>query len=111
MEEARIEEGGVEARQCLVEKIWTALQGTSNKSALGPDRVSYKLIKLAVKGPLGDTLFEQIAEELSNGTMPEEWQACKVVTVMITQGPPRSKSMVTHQPDQLRGQAGREGSG
>ena len=39
------------------------------------------MIKLAVKGPLGDALFDQIAGELSNGTMPEEWQACKVVMI------------------------------
>ena len=68
-------------RGLLVEKIRTALQGTSNKSVPGPDGVSYRLVKLTVKGPLGDVLFEQIAEELSNGIMPEEWQACKVVMI------------------------------
>ena len=85
-EEARVgEEEEVEARHwdrgLLVEKIHTALQGTSNKSAPGPDGASYKLVKLAVKGPLEDALFEQITEELSNGIMPEEWQACKVVMI------------------------------
>ena len=85
-EEAMVgEEKEVETRYwdrgLLVEKIRTALQGTSNKSAPGPDGVSYRLVKLAVKGLLGDALFEQIAEELSNGTMPEEWQVCKVVMI------------------------------
>ena len=64
-----------------MEKICTALQGTSSKSALGLDGISYRLIKLAVKGPLEDTLFEQIAKELSNGTMPGEWQACTVIMI------------------------------
>ena len=68
-------------RGLLVGKIRTALQGTSNKLAPGPNGVSYRLVKLAVKGPLGDALFEQIAEELSNGTMPEEWQAYKIVMI------------------------------
>ena len=85
-EEAVIEEEeDVEARHwdrgLLVEKICAALQGTSNKSALGPDGVSYRLVKLAVKGPLREALFEQITEELSNGTILEEWQACKVVMI------------------------------
>ena len=33
------------------------------------------------RGLLGDALFEQLAKGLSNGIMPEEWQACKVVMI------------------------------
>ena len=45
-------------RDILKEKIREALRGTSNKSAPGPVGVSYRLIKLATKGPLGDALLD-----------------------------------------------------
>jgi len=58
-----------------------ALAGTSNKSAPGPDGIGYKLIKQVLNLKLGSELIREVAENLTNGTIPKEWQHFKVVMI------------------------------
>ena len=45
-------------KQELLAKVYTALSGTSNTSAPGPDGISYKTLKAANKTPLGRALMD-----------------------------------------------------
>ena len=71
---------GIE-RQELLTKVYTALSGTSNTSAPGPDGISYKTLKAANKTPLGRALMDQVAPQLAAGTVLREWQDSKVVFI------------------------------
>ena len=68
-------------RQELLTKGYTALSGTSNTSAPGPDGISYKTLKADNKTPLGRALMGQVAQQLAAGTVPREWQDSKVVCI------------------------------
>ena len=68
-------------KQELLTKVHTALSGTSNTSAPGPDRISYKTLKAANKTPLGRALVDQVTEQLAVGTVLREWQESKVVFI------------------------------
>ena len=65
----------------ILEKVFTALSSTSNSSALGPDGVSYKILKMGNKTYLGEQLMVQVAINLTMGTIPKEWQDSKVVFI------------------------------
>ena len=68
---------GIE-KQELQTNVYTALSGTSNTSAPGPDGISYKTHKAANKTPLGKVLMEQVVQQLATGTIPRQWQDSKV---------------------------------
>ena len=65
----------------LVEKVRTALRGTSNKSAPGPDGISYRFIKTVLDTSIGRELVREMAVSLKEGRIPEEWQKSKVVFI------------------------------
>lgn len=65
----------------LLAKVYTALSGTSNLSAPGPERISYKTIKAANKTPLVKALMDQVTYQLAAGTVPRQWQHSKVVFI------------------------------
>ena len=52
--------------------VFTAIMGTKNSSAPGPDGVSYRLIKAVRDTPLGQGVMKEVAEGLLEGrTLPE----------------------------------------
>ena len=57
------------------------LSKTSSNSALVPDGISYRFIKLVAITPLGDKLVTDIAELIMNGEILGEWQKSKVVII------------------------------
>ena len=65
----------------MLEKVYTLLSGTSNSSAPGPDRVSYNILKMAIKTYLGEQLMVQVATNRIVGSIPKEWQDSKVVFI------------------------------
>jgi len=65
----------------MEELLRKALAGTSNKSAPGPDRIRYKLIKRVLDLKLGSELIREVAENLIKGRIPKEWQHSKVVMI------------------------------
>ena len=71
---------GIE-KQELLTMVYTALSGTSNTSAPGPDGISYKTLKAANKTPLGRALMDQVTQQIAAGTVPREWQDSKVVFI------------------------------
>ena len=58
-----------------------ALSRTSNLSALGPDGIGYRLIKMVMGTKLGDELMKEVAGNLTRGRIPKEWQNSKVVMI------------------------------
>ena len=66
----------------LVEKLGKALQGTSNTSAPGPDKISYQFIKAVIGTIFGEKLLVQMAKELEKGRAPPDWQLSKVVMIL-----------------------------
>ena len=67
--------------QELVDKLRKALQGTSNTSAPGPDRISYRFIKAVTGTIFREELLVQIAKELEVGRALSDWQLSKVVMI------------------------------
>ena len=67
--------------QELVEKLRKALQGTSNTSAPGPDRISYRFIKAVISTIFGEELLIQMAKQLEMGRAPSDWQLSQVVMI------------------------------
>ena len=65
----------------MLEKTFTALSDTANSSAPGPDRIGYRIPKMANKTHLGEQLIVQVATNLTTGTIPREWQDSKVVFI------------------------------
>ena len=65
----------------LEENVRTALRGTSNKSAPGPDGISYRFIKTILDTRIGRGLVREMAVSLKEGRIPEEWQKFKVVFI------------------------------
>ena len=61
--------------------MYTALSGTSNTWAPGPDGISYKSLKVASKTLLRRALMDQVAQQLVAGTVPRQWQDSKVVFI------------------------------
>jgi len=51
----------------MEELVRKALAGTSNKSALEPDRIRFKLIKRVLDLKLGSELIREVAENLIKG--------------------------------------------
>ena len=68
-------------REELKDKVLGALSRTSNTSALGPDVISYKIIKWANKSVLGKYLIDDVVDNLMEGKSPMEWQNSKVVFI------------------------------
>ena len=62
-------------------KVREALQGTSNRSAPGPDGISYRFIKAVLDTKLGRELIAEVAMCLREGRIPEDWQLSKVVFI------------------------------
>jgi len=56
----------------IEELVRKAIAGTSNRSALGPDGIAYKLIKLVLNLKLGREHIGEVAENLINGRIPKE---------------------------------------
>ena len=54
------------------------LKGMSNKSAPGPDGITWRLLKLTMRTPLGEALTSQIAMEIGEGGR-KEWLDSRVV--------------------------------
>ena len=65
----------------LEEKVREALRGTSNRSAPGPDGISYRFIKTVLDTKLGEEVVREVAESLKEGRIPEAWQNSKVVFI------------------------------
>ena len=61
--------------------VLKAIQGTSNKSAAGPDGIGYHLIKLVLGTRLGRELVELIVDRLRKGIIPEKWKVMKMVMI------------------------------
>ena len=57
----------------MEEKVRKALQGTSNRSAPGPDGISYLFIKIMFDMRLGKGIIREVAELFKEGQVPEEW--------------------------------------
>ena len=74
--EWRVEE--VKKMKALVKKVF---MGTKNSSALGPDGVSYRLIKSVRDTPLGQGVIREVAESLLEGRTPLKWRAMRVVLI------------------------------
>ena len=55
----------------LEEKVREVLQGTSNRSAPGPDGISYWFIKAVLDTRLGEELVWEVAGSLKEGRIPE----------------------------------------
>ena len=82
LEEMEVERGGPGySIPKLVEKLGKALQGTSNASAPGPDKISYQFIKAVIGTIFGEELLVQMAKELEKGRAPPDWQLSKVVMI------------------------------
>ena len=79
--EEEVEEDVGHSVEELEEKVRGALRGTSNKSAPGPDGISYRLIKMVLDTRLGRELVREVATALKEGRKPEEWQHSKVVFI------------------------------
>lgn len=62
-------------------RLLEALSKTSSSSAPGLDGICYRLIKLIRDIGLGQALIDQMAEELSLGRCPYEWQLAKIVFI------------------------------
>ena len=77
--EAAKREWGVEEVEKMKTLVERALMGTKNASALGPDGVSYRLIKAVRDMPLGQGLMKEVAESLLEGKTPPEWREMRVV--------------------------------
>ena len=71
---------GTDKKEILA-KVYTALSGTSNTFAPGPDGISYKTLKAAYKTPLGRALMDQVTQQLAAATVPRVWQDSKVVFI------------------------------
>ena len=81
LEEEATTEGPVYDVEEMLEKTYAALLGTSNSSALGPDRINYKILRMANQTCLGVQLMVQVATNLVTGTIPREWQDSKMVFI------------------------------
>ena len=58
-----------------------AIQGTSNKSAAGPNGIGYRMIKLVLRTRLGRELVALIMYHLQKGLIPERWKKMKMVMI------------------------------
>lgn len=58
-----------------------ALRRTKNRSAPGPDRRSYRLIKAVRDTRLGRKLLEEVVDYLHIGVIPKPWRVMKVVFI------------------------------
>ena len=65
----------------LEERVRKALKGASNRSAPGPDRISYRVVKIVLDTKLGREIITEVATSLKEGRIPEEWQLPKVVLI------------------------------
>ena len=73
--------GGGYSTEELEEKVRDALRGTSNRSAPGPDGISYRFIKIVLDTRLGEEVVREVAESLKEGRIPGTWQNSKVVFI------------------------------
>ena len=62
-------------------KVRAVLGKTSNKSLLGPDGISYQLIKVVLKSQLGKELMREVATNLADNKIPHECQQMQVVMI------------------------------
>ena len=65
----------------MEDSVRKALVGTKNSSALGPDGVSYRLMKAVRDTPLGEELISEVALHLLEGTRPAKWKEMRVVLI------------------------------
>jgi len=66
----------------LEKEVRKALSGTSNLSALGPDKIGYRLIKMVMRTKLRDELMKEVARNLARGRIPKKWQNSKVMMIL-----------------------------
>lgn len=64
-----------------VQLIQKALLKTRNNSAPGPDRISYRLLKLIKDTHLGQRIFNDIAKTLEGTPVPSSWRAMSCVMI------------------------------
>ena len=67
-----VEEMGYTVQE-LEEKVQGVLRGTINRSAPGPDGISYQFIKMVLYTKLGEGVVTEIVGLLKEGRIPEEW--------------------------------------
>ena len=65
----------------LEDMVLSAIRGTSNKSAAGPNGIGYRLIKLVLGTRLGRELVTLIVDQLQKGLIPERWKEMKMVMI------------------------------
>ena len=75
------ERGGGYSMEELEEKLREALRGTSNRSAPGPDSISYWFIKMVLDTRLEGEVVWEVAESLKEGRIPGAWQNSNVVFI------------------------------
>ena len=61
--------------------VLSAIRGTSNMSAAGPDGIGYRLIKLILETRLGKEQVALIVDHLESGLIPERWKEMKIVII------------------------------
>ena len=57
------------------------LSKTASESALGPDRINYRLLKLISSTPLGEAVIDDIAITCEGGRTLDEYRDLKVMMV------------------------------
>ena len=81
MEEKATQEGPGYSLDEMLDKVYKVLSRTTNSLALGPDRISYRIVKAANKPRLGEELMIWVAANLVIGSIPKDWQNSKVVFI------------------------------
>ena len=65
----------------VMEWVRSALSGTKNNSAAGPDRVGYRLIKAVRDKRLGIEVLGEVVAALRGGYIPDRWWDMRVVLI------------------------------
>ena len=65
----------------VMEWVCSALSGTKNNSAAGPDGVGYRLIKVVWDTKLGIEVLGEVVAALRGGYIPDRWREMPVVLI------------------------------
>ena len=65
----------------VMEWVRSALSGTKNNSAAGPDGVGYRMIKAVRETKLGIELLGEVVAALRGGYIPDRWREMRVVLI------------------------------
>ena len=61
----------------VMEWVCSALSGTKNNSAAGPDGVGYRMIKVVHDMKLGIEVLGEVVAALRGGYIPNRWRKCR----------------------------------